>query len=197
MIDALLYAVRDGIRAAGLGYDQATCDIMEDEEGRPEPRCGNFYASVHSGASRSDSDNQLDELYSFTVTLTMRITVPLDRVGDQQMAVGLPRVPLAQRLGWYAKADQLRVLLHMNWGFVVLTQQKPNSANDNLQAWSTGTVYGFVEPMRFSGMESPKAVYGEWFGGESGDVPEGLKGALSFDRCRRMQPQTQGQGPFT
>lgn len=194
MIDALLYAVRDGIREAGINYDQATCEIMDD--GRPPPRCGKFFAAIHDGMSRSDADNQLNELYEFRVTLTMRVTVPLDRVGDQQIARNIARVPLGERQGFYAKADRLRRFLHMNWGVVVLTGQTPNSANDNLAAWATGTVYAFVEPMRFISMEAPRLVGGEWFSSEPEAEDVGVKSELVFGRCRRMQPVTEASGPF-
>ena len=194
MLDALLYAVRDGIRAANIQYDQASCEIMDD--GRPPPRCGNFFAAIHDGMTRSTADNQLNELYSFSVTLTMRVVVPLDRVGDQQIARNIARVPLGERQGFNAKVDRLRRLLHMNWRMVVLTSQTPNSANDNLAAWSTGTVYGFNEPMRFTGVEFPKLVGGEWFGADVEAEDTGVKATLTFDRCRRFQPVTEASGPF-
>ena len=274
MIDALLYSVRDGIRAAGLNYDQASCEIMDD--GRPPPRCGKFFAAIHDGASRSVGDNQLDERYSFSVTLTMRVTVPLDRVGDQQIARNIERVPLGERQGFNAKAERLRRFLHMNWWITVQTGKTPNSANDNLIAWAnsavpsstdtttdtvtfanphgwdTGTevtvsatgggltagttyyinapttttltfhpelhdardggakidltasitatvnpmVYGFCEPMRYSGVEFPKLVGGEWFGAEPEAEDVGIKATLTFDRCRRFQPVTAVSGPF-
>lgn len=194
MIDALLYSVRDSIRAGGLNYDVATCEIMDD--GRPPPRAGNFFAAVHDGMMTSDADNQLMEWYSFSVTLTVRVTVPLDRVGDQQIARNIARVPLSERQGFYAKTDRLRALLHMNWRVAVLTGQNPNSANDNLSAWSTGVVYGFCEPMRFLSMEAPRLVGGEWFGAEPDATDIGIKSTLQFGRCRRMQPATQPSGPF-
>ena len=165
-------------------------------DGRPPPRCGNFFAAVHDGMTRSDADNQLNELYDFTVTLTMRVTVPLDRVGDQQMARNLTRVTLGERQGFYAKCDRLRRLLHMNWGIVVLTGQTPNSANDNLAAWNSGTIYGFNEPMRFLSMEAPKLVGGEWFGAAPDAKDVGMASALRFGRCRRFQPVTASSGPF-
>lgn len=194
MIDALLYAVRDGIRAAGLNYGKAECNIMDD--GRPPPRCGNFFAAIHDGMIRSTADNQLNELYDFSVTLTMRIVVPLDKVGEQQIARDIARAPLGERQGFYAKADRLRALLHMNWAFVVKTGQTPNSANDNLAAWSSGTVYGFSEPMRFQSMEAPKLVSSEWFGAEPDASDTGIKSTLTFGRCRRFQPVTTASGPF-
>lgn len=195
MIDAVLYAVRDGIRAAKIGYGAADCDIVDD--GRPTPRAGNFFAAIHDGMTRSDSDNTLMEYYDFAVTLTMRVTVPLDRVGDQQISRNVARVPLGQRQGFYAKCDQLRALLHMNWGFVVLTNQTPASANDNLIAWATGTVWGFCEPMRFRSMERPTLVGGEWFGADPEAEEVGIKSTLSFADCRRFQPVQAASGPFT
>ena len=194
MIDALLYSVRDNIRKAGINYDEASCEIMDS--GQPPPRCGNFFAAVHDGMIRSDADNQLNEWYEFSVTLTMRVTVPLDRVGDQQLARNIARVPLGERQGFYAKADRLRRLLHMNWNVVVVTGRTPNSANDNLAAWATGTVYGFCEPMRFLSMESPKLVGGEWFSAEPDAEDIGMKATLTFGRCRRFQPVTEASGPF-
>lgn len=162
----------------------------------PPPRCGNFFASIHDGAMTAVGDNQLDERYSFLVTLTMRVTVPLDRVGDQQMARNIERIPLGERQGFNAKVDRLRALLHMNWGFTVLTGRTPNSANDNLAAWATGTVYGFCEPMRFTGVEFPKLVGGDWFGADPEAEDIGLKATLSFGKCRRFQPVTAASGPF-
>lgn len=193
MIDALAYAVRDAIRAAKIGYGYVDCEIMEDE--RPAPRCGKFFAAVHGVDSACNSDNNLDERYSFTVTLTMRVTGSLDRAGDQELYRNAVRT-LARQQGFYARADDLRNLLHMCWPIVVLQNRTPQSANDNLAAWSTGTVYGFVEPPRWRGMEFPRVVGGEWFGAEPDDPAVGVKSALRFGDCRRMQPQTQPGGPF-
>ena len=198
MTDALLYAVRDAIRAAGFKYDVASCELMDD--GRPTPRSGNYFAAVHSGRSRPGPANSrnLDELFGFSVTLTMRVTVPLDRVGDQQIARNIELVPLAQRQGFNAKLEQLRGFLHMNWRITVKTGQTPRSANDNLAAWATGTVYGFVEPARcISGIEIPKLVGGEWFASEPEAEEVGITAELRFDGARRMQPQTASVGVFT
>ncbi len=200
MIDALLYAVRDGIRAGGMSYGVAECEIMDD--GRPTARAGNFFLAIHDGAMRSVSDNQLNELYSFSATLSMRLTVPLDRVGDQQLARNIARVPLGIRQGFYAKADQIRAFLHMNWAITVQPGQTPNSANDNLVQWSAGMpgvseVYGFNEPMRFRSMENPKLVYADWFQNDpTSDDPQGLKAMMTFADCRRFQPVTKPSGPF-
>ena len=195
MIDALIYAVRDAIRAAGMNYDAATCELMDD--GRPPPRCGNYFAAVHGGTSRNDSTRNLDERYDFSVTLTMRVTVPLDRVGDQQIARNIERVPLGERQGFNAKADRLRAFLHMNWLMTVLTGRNPRSANDNIVMWATGVVYGFVEPAAYRGPDgSPRLVGGEWFGAEPEAQDVGIVQELRFAGARRMQPHTTATGVF-
>lgn len=194
MIDALMYAVRDRIRAAGFNFGAVECEIMDD--GRPPPRCGNMFAAVHGGKDRADRDNQLMEYYDFSVTLTMRVVVPLDRVGDQQLYRNLVRVLLGEREGFRAKQDQLRRLLHMNWAMTVLTSQTPASANDNLANWTSGTVYGFCEPARYVGSEKPRLVGGEWFASEPDAEDVGVVSEMSFTGARRMQPQTASVGPF-
>lgn len=211
MLDALLYAVRDGIRAASMNYGVAECEITDD--GRPPPRAGNVFVAIHGGKTRpgNANDNNLYELYDFLVTLTMRVTIPLDRVGDQLVARNLPltvnNVPAAQRQGFNAKVEQLRAYLHMNWRRVVLQSQTPNSANDNLAAWASGTVYGFVEPMRYKGAEIPTLQGGEWLGVEpeyerySGKNSERegqfcMKSEMRFEGAKRFQPLTAAQGSF-
>lgn len=197
MIDAILYAVRDGIRAAGMNYGKAECEITDD--GKPPPRAGNVFVSVYGGKSHpgSANDNNLYELFDFSVTLTMRVTVSLDRVGDQQIARNIALVPLAQRQGFNAKADQLRAFLHMNWGMIVLQSQTPPSANDNLALWATGTVYGFCEPARYQGAEEPVLVgQAEWMGADPKSEEFAIKSELRFVDAKRFQPITAQVGPF-
>ena len=196
MIDALLYAVRDTIRSAGINYGRAECEIQED--GKPPPNAGNVFASIHGGRTSpgNANDNNLYELYDFSVTLTMRVTVPLDRVGDQLIARNIALAPLAQRQGFNAKVEQLRKLLHMNWNMVVVTGQSPNSANDNLMAWATGVAYGFVEPARYQGAEVPTLVGADWMGAEPDNENFAVKSELRFTGAKRFQPQMAAVGPF-
>lgn len=195
MIDALLYAVRDGIRAAGMGYDYASCEIMDS--GEPPPRCGNFFVSIHGGRSSPGDANErnLYELFGFSVTLTMRVVVPLDRLGDQQISRNVV-IEQARRNGFHAKVEQLRAYLHSNWAITVQVNQNPNSANDNLTAWLTGTVYGFIEPARWNGMEQARLVGGEWFGADPESTEMGVACEMKFDRAKRIQPQTMAVGVF-
>lgn len=194
MIDAIMYAVRDRVRASGFGYGAAECEIMDD--GRPPPRCGSVFVSVHGGEDRSTDDNNLMEYVDFKATLTMRVTVPLDRVGDQQIHRNVSRVPLGEREGFRAKVDQLRRLLHMNWDLVCTTGQTPPSANDNITAWTSGTVYGFVEPARYRGATRARLEGSEWLGDDPDSEGSCLVSELSFSGARRMQPQTLSVGPY-
>lgn len=154
---------------------------------------------MHQLASQNKGVRNLDEYFGFAATLTMRVTVSLDRVGDQQLALNIPltlnNVPLAQRQGFNAKVEQLRSLLNANCGMIVLPNQTPASANDNIANWATGTVYGFVEPAVYKGAELPQLVGGEWFAADPEAEQFGLKAQLSFDGARRMQPQLAAVGP--
>ena len=195
MMDALLFAVRDGIRAAGYGYGTAECEIMGN--GQPPVPCGNIFVAVHSGAIRSTASRNLDEYFSFLITLTMRISVPIDRVGDQLLASKLLRSYGKRNPSLESRAEQLRGLLHMNWNITVVQGRTPNSANDNIAAWTPdGSVYGFIEPPRYVGQDKPELVGGEWFGENPMGVPEGLKCEMRFEAARRMQPQTLAVGPY-
>lgn len=195
MIDALLYAVRDGIRAAGMGYGKAECEITDD--GRPPPRAGNVFVAVHGGYSQAGdaNDNNLYEIFGFSVTLTMRVVISIDRVGDQMIARNVA-LDLARKQGFDAKVDQLRLYLHMNWSITVLTGQTPNSANDNIAAWGTGTIYGFCEPARYQGPEIPTLVGAEWMGAEPESEDFAVKSELRFFGAKRFQPHTAAVGPF-
>ena len=185
-----------------MNYGTAECEIMDD--GRPPPRAGNWFVAIHGGKAKpgSANDNNLYEVYDFLITLTGRVIVPLDRVGDQMIARNLALksvsdVPLAQRQGFNAKVEQLRAFLHMNWRITVAQGQTPNSANDNLLAWATGTtVYGFVEPARYQGPEVPTLVGGEWMGAEPDAEDFAIKAELRFSGAKRFQPQTASVGVF-
>ena len=198
-MDALLFAVRDKIRNLGFGYDAKSCDIV-GPDGKPPPRCGQFYVSVFEGSTTNSAENNLDERFGFNIALTMRVTVPLDRVGDQSWASRVIRTPGPTGApSFNARLEQLRANLHMNWAMTVLTSQTPASANDNLAAWAPSNVtstYSFVEPARFRGWSKPDFVTGDWFRATPEAMDMGIVAIGRFDGCRRMQPQTASVGPF-
>ena len=183
-----------------MNYGKAECEITAD--GSPPPRCGNVFVAVHGGRTRPGdaNDRNLYELYDFSITLTMRVVVPMDRLGDQLIARNLAIIPLARRQGFNAKVEQLRAYLHMNWRITVMTGQTPNSANDNLTAWSddsiSSTVYGFVEPARYQGADLPSLVGGEWMGAAPDSEDFAIKSELRFTGAKRFQPQTASVGVF-
>ncbi len=195
MMDALLFSVRDGVRASNFGYASAAeCEIMES--GQPPERCGNLFVAVHEGISRSTARRNLDEYFDFAVTLTMRVSVPVDRVGNALLASKLARTANKGQPSFNARMEQLRGFLHMNWTITVVQGTTPASANDNIAAWSQeNTVYGFVEPAAYTGRDKPELVGGEWFGAAPDAADVGLKCELRFERARRMQPQTLAVGP--
>lgn len=190
MIDALLFAVRDSIRTAGIGYDgPSMCELMDS--GMPPEGCGNIFVAVHEGAARATAVRNLDERYAFSVTLTMRVSVPNpDHVGISLLASKRVRTAGKDSPSFNSRVEQLRAFLHANWTILAL-------ANTNLAAWSPGlTVYGFCEPALFTGREIPQLVGGEWFGATPDASDVGLKCELRFDNARRMQPQTAAVGPY-
>ena len=174
MIDALLYAVRDAVRAY-LKYDYTRCEIRDD--GRPPPRCGDIFIAVHQLGSSSEMDNALDEYSNFGLTLTMRVTnVPIDRVGDQMLAK-----KKARETGFNAILDRLD-FLHMNWQVLANANQYLVEMVGDVQE-----VYGFAEPARYRGAEVPVLVGGEHFWAEPDSTEIGLKAMARFERCRRLQ----------
>ena len=196
-MDALLFSVRDGLRAAGFGYGVPEVDIRDN--GMPPPRCGNFFVAVHPGSTRNGAMNNLDEYFDFKLTLTQRVSVPLDRIGDTALASKLARQSGKGNPSFNARIEQLRAWGSMNWERTVLTVRTPNSANDNIVAWApigTVQVYGFVEPAHYTGAEIPVLRGGDWFTADASADDVGLKAELSFANARRLQPQTLAVGPF-
>jgi hypothetical protein len=174
MIDALLLAARDRLRT-DLGYDARTCEVMPD--GKPQAKAGNYFVAICQGPSSCRSMNSLDEYFSFALTLSMRVTVPQDRIGDQLLAR-----KLAAEIGFNARANALAVALHMDW--LLLQAANTLLVEMNPQAVE---VYGFCEPAHFAGMDVPSLIGGEWFGGKAGDRPEALVAEIRFEDARRMQ----------
>jgi len=164
--------VRDGIRT-DLGYDARTCEIMDS--GQPPPRCGDVFLAVHPAGSRNDMIGALNEYLAFSVTLTMRVVVPHDRVGDQLLAR-----KLAQKVGFNARADQVAVYLHSNW----ILMGQANNLLYELSPQAT-TVYAFSEPWQFLDMDTPSLVGGEWFAAKPEARDVGLVAEIRFGECRR------------
>ncbi len=179
-VDALLYAVKDVILEQPFGWDRTTCDIMAD--GHPAPRTAGWFCAIHQGGQRGDMMNALDEYYGFTLTLSVLLAgVPPDRVGTQLLAKN-DALTLAREVGFNARAQQLKVFLHMNWYVIGL-------ANQYLCQMFSGSyqVDGFCEPCHWSDMTDPKFVGGEWFAAEPNHPNAGITAEIRFDGARRLQ----------
>lgn len=196
MIDALLFSVRDAIRAQPFGYGSAAlCEIMDD--GHPPAKCGNLFVAIHEGQSQSKARRNLDEYFAFAVTLTMVVRLPDDHIGISLLASKLARTATKGQPSFNARMEQLRAFLHMNWGMTVVPGQTPASANDNIAAWTpSGSVYGFIEPAAYTGRDKPQLMGGEWLGADPESKDAALVCELRFDGARRLQPQTLAVGPY-
>lgn len=192
-IEALLLAVRDVIRdpSSPFDYGKQACDVRAD--GQPPPRCGAWFVAVHQLPSRNESLNNLDEYFSYAVTLTGRlVNCPPDRVGDAMLAM-----TFAKKTGFNKRLNKLKRVLagydslypNMDWAIIA-------AANNYIVQFATEEgetfVYGFSEPAHFANAELPDLVGGEWFESDPASENVGLKATLTFSDARRLQPRGQG-----
>jgi hypothetical protein len=187
MIDALLFAFRDTVRTLRGFMEVSQCDIVADPDGRPPANMGDWFAAIHPGSVHSDMDNALDEYFGVNVTVTMAVTAPIDRVGDQQMAKLLAAQPGPGRTPSFdVRCNRIASLLHMDW-------QTMAAANNYLVAMlpEAPTVYGFAEPARYrGGATDVQWGYDEWVSAEEESDGEGkvcIHAMLRFEDCRRLQ----------
>lgn len=175
MIDALLLAVVDEIRDS-LGYDRTTC-LQAEPPGRPPPRVGDVYVAVHQGNGRNSAVNSLDTYWSFTVTVTQRVVVPVDRIGDQMLVK-----KVANESGFNGRCNRLGVLLGVNWDVLY------RANNYLVQLAPDGSiVYGFSEPAHWADSTPPRVEGGDWFGAAPEAQDQGLVADLYFEGARRLQ----------
>lgn len=185
MIDELLYAVVGTVQLANLGYDAQNCRVVP--EGRPPADTGEWFLGVHQGADASSSMNSLDESLGYQLTLTKRVNVPLDRVGDLELAVKIASTPGPNRQpSFNRRCRQLIDILHMDWATL-------GSANDLLAQWGPPTTaYGACEPAHFATLGEPRLEGPGWFlaaDGQGGGTDRvGLVATIHYEGCRRVQP---------
>lgn len=184
MIDALLFAVRNAC-VNDLAYSVRTnVDVRVD--GMPPPGCGDVFLAIHQAGSQQTMSNAKDDYYAFDLTLTYRITVPLDRIGDRELASQLARLPGPKgSISLNNRLDILSNYFHMAWGVI-------GDANNLMAGWTPNVfvLWGFAEPPRYKNTELPRFENGTWFGADAAAEQVGLVGQLHFDDCRRLQPLT-------
>lgn len=164
---ALKLAVRNEIRTT-LSYAVKDCDTGMD--GRPPPSCGQVFVSVHSGRRTSSSRECLEEEYSISVTVTMRVGPGWDRF-TQEM-IDKATTGLEQR------ADNIRVCVHRDC--------MDNRIRVAANALITGDSNEFAEPLMFEDDEPPREVGPDWFHAE-GVGTAGLVMQLNFGKAKRIQ----------
>ena len=190
MMDALLFSTLDAVTdpANRFGYNEnRDANIMAG--GEPPAQCGQWFLSIHEGDVSNESVENLDEYFTVILTLTARISIPIDVVGNKLLAVKVAR-DQAQKTGFNARREALRAFLNKNWGIVA-------KANQYLAQWAIGVeeVYGFCESPIVRRLERQHLVGPEWFSqappkeGQRSWTPEtGLVGDVTMERIRRLQP---------
>lgn len=184
MMDALLNAVVDTVREAGFGWDKINCAVTPD--GRPPPRCVDWFLAVHQDGEHGDMQNALDEYYSFMLTLNMVTTkFPRDRLGETAV-VSRAALTLAKESGFNARAQQLKTFLHMNW-FVIF------AANNWLLKLyeQANVVNGFAEPAQWDYTDKPALRGGEWLASDPNAQDCVLTAEIRFKDARRLQPMAE------
>jgi len=169
---ALLVAVRDNLREL-CGYTPAQCEIEIDEEA--PPTSGDLVVLVMPGGwtfgSAAEGGDVLDELYGVKVMVAMRLkAVPQDR--QRQMLIDT-------MFGLEKHTRQIIAKTHMSYR----VQQK---ANENI----VDGPEGFVEPLRFAGMEpKPRPLGADFFKAVQGSE-YGIGRTVLFHQARRIQTQS-------
>lgn len=153
-MDALLDAVRDEL-IARLDLKPGECDVTPD--GQPNPNSGKVFLAVHGGAVQNSQMHALDELYSFTVTVTVQTAAnPRDRKRDG---------------GAWKLALRARAALHMN-------------ETVRSRAWGASGVQPPVfAGATFLGPKDPTWFWAEPTG--TSRDPTGIAIELRFERARR------------
>lgn len=164
--------LRQNLNVAGVGPESV--ELMFD--GRPAPRCGDWFVAVHEGEWRVDeaigaADLSLPEAFGVTVTVTRKCGVaPFDRVGTDVLA--------AATKGLLAVCRRVLVCLHMSY-----------RVTDAANAAIGTTANGFFHPLVFRGASATVPQGPAWFNarGVKSNPPCGLSRALSFANAQRVQ----------
>lgn len=161
-------AACDAIKTA-LNLDYKAVAVMGD--GKPEPRCGEFFCSIWGDDEREQGGGEsIDEYFEFTATLTQRFNVPFDKVGKSLLQKATT--------GLLARARVVGLAIHMNYTVM-------NAANTALWAATALNVGGFIEPARMK-VGRVRWVYSDWFHSDKGGEC-GLACDVTLNLARRIQ----------
>lgn len=168
---ALLVAVRDNLREL-CDYTPAQCEIEMDEEA--PPTSGDLVVLVMPGgwtfSNEAEGGCVLAELFAVKVMVAMRLkTVPQDR--QRSMLIDT-------LFGLEAHTRKIIAKTHLSY-------RVNNKANEAI----VDSAEGFVEPLRFAGMEAkPRAMGPEFFKAVAGSEC-GVARTILFNQAKRIQTQ--------
>jgi hypothetical protein len=173
---SLLLAVRDALRTAGSDAGRWTDDDCEVEPDDNLPAiAGDVYVAVIPGGWRpgprhNTQSGVYDLVYSVDVCVARRIAhVPRDRRRD----VFLHNVGAIDELLDLVTAT-------VDWSYTLM------AAANALILSETGTAEGFVEPLRFAGVDRrPRLASPEQFAAVANKQPAGMLRTISFGGARR------------
>jgi len=171
---ALLEAVRDRLRTE-LSLDEQECNIEFDEQVPAHAVRHKYIVVMPGGISKGaahDGGHVIDEIIGVDVTVIIRAT---DKPRDRRRDIFLRN--LSNLNEW---CEKIRGQLDFN--YTLLT-----AANTIINGDSNSTE-GFVEPLRFAGMD-PRArkVSGEVFDSAPTEPNAGLARTVRFSGARRIQ----------
>jgi hypothetical protein len=174
---SLLIAVRDRLREQ-CGYSDRQCEVEYDEI---VPAVGgDMYIVVAGGGwrpgPRHNTSGQVNDLiYAVDVCVVKRITsVPRDR----RTAVYLRNLS--------ALTEEVdKIYLALDWDYTTIMERA-----NRIILEETGSVEGFINPLRFMGISRrPEIVGGDMFGSTQ-EPNAGLMRVINFGGARRVSSKT-------
>lgn len=169
---AVLAQLRLAVLSGGMGYEAKNCDLGPPD-GQPAPMAGKFWVSIHDGGEGSEQEGCLEETFGIRLTVSERIDVPLDRVGQKTIDEAL--------LGLNDRCMAIRAMM-VNYQYTIM-----NAANTLINAQTGGPFDGFNEPLFYEGPAGPaELVSGDWFHAEPEELAA-VRKTLRFGRAKRIQ----------
>jgi hypothetical protein len=165
-------AVVNALRAAEIpGLPEKAID--RTFAGQPHPRAGNRFAAVWSGGGRrSQLKTCSDEVFSVSVTVTVRCVQPADR--------------------WVLHRDELEVLVNTIRALIhqdIYNNSISNAANVLANYNQADTPVGFYEGLWCQSIEDVRDVGPDWFHAhvDSPGTNVGMSQRIVFGGARRTQ----------
>lgn len=179
----VLTVLRMPLDKSGGGFSAHECDIEADE--MAPATVGDLYVAVIPGGWRpgprhNSAGGVWDIIYGVDVLVIKRTgAVPRDR--NRELVIG------SDYLGNLASlnhdVDRVFHAIDFDLGYTV------NNTANRLITDKTGSTEGFVEPLKFKGVDKkPRIANAELFGGTGGKA--GLVRGIYFDGARRISTRT-------